>query len=255
MQTHLDSQPARLILERAQELVRATLDLILPPRCPACSVILHPGELFCEVCESALEPIVVACPRCGVPAAHPAPCASCLRSPPPFEAARALLIYGGPLASALQRVKYSAASQGCHPLGRLLGGALRPEEVSCELLVPVPLHPRRLRERGYNQAALLARALLARAPAPRPRLELRALARCRATASQAGLEREARLQNVRGAFRADPARVAGRSVLLLDDVLTTGATAAACAEALLEAGARRVRVLALARAALARAAP
>jgi ComF family protein len=161
-------------------------------------------------------------------------------------ATSAPFLYGGQLAVALLRLKYSAAGHLSRPLGRLLAPSLRAALAARpdSLLVPVPLHPRRLRRRGYNQAALLA-AQAQGGPLPPAS---RALRRLRPTRSQAGLDRHQRLENLRGAFAATSA-VRGRSVLLVDDVMTTGATARACSEALLEAGAAEVRVLVLARAA------
>ena len=132
------------------------------------------------------------------------------------------------------------------PLGHLLRRLLREEGLSAEVVVPVPLHPKRLAERGYNQAALLARAAARELGAP---LEARALVRVRDTSQQARLGRTERLTNVERAFVArNPEAVRGRDVLLVDDVETTGATLAACRAALLEAGARHVTMVCLCRA-------
>ena len=132
------------------------------------------------------------------------------------------------------------------PLGHLLRRLLREEGLSADVVVPVPLHPKRLAERGYNQAALLARAAARELGAP---LAARALVRVRDTSQQARLGRTERLANVERAFVArDPKAVRGRDVLLVDDVETTGATLTACRAALLEAGARRVTMVCLSRA-------
>jgi ComF family protein len=172
-------------------------------------------------------------------------CASCAGLALPFATARARFLYGGQLAVAVQALKYRGSGHLAGPLGRCLGQEVL-EGPSIDLIVPVPLHRRRLALRGYNQAALLARAAARTAQLPCYPV---ALQRTRDTASQAWLGIEERRQNVHGAFRATcPRRVAGQSVLLIDDVMTTGSTAAAAATALLEAGATEVHVLTLARA-------
>lgn len=203
-------------------------------------------EAFCSPCWQSVSPLVAACPRCAEVGTGDAPskgcCVECRRDPPAFTATSAPFDYGGQLAVALQRLKYAGAGHLARPLGRLLAPTLH-STLGAEpaLVVPVPLHPRRLRERGYNQSALLARAAGARAIASG------ALHRVRPTAPQAGLDCAARRRNLQAAFRAGP-QVRGRRVVLVDDVLTTGATARACSEALLEAGASAVHVVVLARA-------
>jgi ComF family protein len=201
-------------------LAEACLDLVLPPRCAACAAAPEVEGVWCAACAQSLLP-----------------------APRGDRSSRAVHAYGGQIAVAIQRLKYAGAAELGPQLGRLLC-ALRPSDPR-SLVVPVPLHRRRLWQRGYNQAALLARPL-ARSGGG---LELatRALGRVRATLPQTDLDAAARWRNVRGAFVADPRRVAGRAVALVDDVLTTGATARACSEALYAAGARSVEVLTLAR--------
>lgn len=240
-------RPAR----SAWALTAGLVDLLLPPRCPACASVVGPSQLFCAVCEVGLLEPHDPCPRCGEPEALEL-CARCQQDTPSFAALRAALLYGGPLADALLRFKYQGRSELARPLAALLttsplvARASWPAEI--DVLVPVPLHARRLRERGYNQAALLARPLarLLRRP-----LACRLLERQRETRTQASLGLAERRENVQGAFvvRA-PARplLSARRVLLVDDVATSGATAEACARALLAGGASRVHVLVLARA-------
>ncbi len=200
-------------------IVRGLLDLVAPPRCAACDEELDPGGAgFCEACAPLLEPLTGA------------------------EASVAAYRYGGPLADAIRRFKYGGRSELAAPLGRLLVERARAIAAPFEAIVPIPLHPRRLRERGYDQASLLAAVLGRELGLPR-RLDL--LRRARPTVPQASLDRDGRLSNVRGAFVAGP-RAQGRSVLLLDDVRTTGATLAEASRALLEAGAVRAHSLALA---------
>jgi ComF family protein len=175
-------------------------------------------------------------------------CLACRVERRHFERARALFTYAGPAVSLVRCFKF----EGEFFLGeRLLRAALRREWLphdleGADLIVPVPLHRRRRQERGYDQALLLARPLAAHLGC---RLERRALVRSRYTSQQALLPRSRRWDNVRGAFAVKrPARVDGRSVLLVDDVMTTGMTADACAATLRRAGAGRVQVFTLTRA-------
>ena len=205
--------------------------MLFPDRCGACWKECE-GP-FCETCAESLVPTPAGCPVCGepadealLPALRPRRCARCRERAPPFAKARAPYLHGGPLAEAIWRLKYD----GC-------------EAPRSRLVAPIPLHVSRLRERGYDQAALLARAAAQRFGLPYADLLLRA----RPTKAQVGLDRTRRETNVRGAFRARRP-VPGARVCLVDDVLTTGATAAEAARALLAAGASSVEVRTLARA-------
>lgn len=233
-------------LVNVTRLLSGALDLLLPHRCVACSEPLpSPSPPFCELCWQSVLLLDLACPRCGLPGA-PDICPHCRRHPPPYLAARAAVEYGGQAAAAIRLLKYGGRSH----LGRPLAGLLRPllpHLQPVDRALPVPLHPARTRHRGYNQAALLARHL---ARGEGLTVSYGSLKRHRDTPVQASLSREHRLQNLRGAFSASTARVQGARLLLIDDVMTTGATAVACSETLLEAGAREVKVLCLARAAV-----
>ncbi|MFN7919022.1 MAG: ComF family protein [Bryobacteraceae bacterium] len=161
-----------------------------------------------------------------------------------FDAAYTYGGYEGALRRLIHVFKYDGVTTLAEPLGRLLARAL-PRDIEFDLVVPAPMHWRRRWSRGFNQAELLAREIGRRISVPvKP-----ALRRGRNTPSQAGLTSAARRRNLAGAFRvSDPKKVAGKHVLLVDDVLTTGTTAAVCARALKRAGAARVTVLTLARA-------
>lgn len=218
----------------------ALLDLLYPPRCAACGEPCD-GAPFCATCADALEPVPPGCARCGLPWPDPI-CGACHAFPPAFDRVLAGGLYGGPLADAVRGLKYAGRAAAARPLGGWLAGrvTLPPGAV----VVSVPLGRRRRIARGYDQAALLAGHLARAAGAPRLRGALR---RVRETAPQVGRTRAERARNVAGAFRADRRAVAGRDVALVDDVVTTGATADAAAAALKAAGARAVLVVALAR--------
>jgi ComF family protein len=233
--------------------LRVLLDGVFPPACEVCGEPLDSGAPIglCRAClASMLPPPPPLCPRCGLPLPAGAPCPDCRRRPPAFASAHAVGLYlpteGGlnPLAVAVHALKYRRRRVLARALGELLA-ARYPFDAE-RVVVPVPLHRTRLRSRGYNQALLLARVL-----ARRRGLSLvpRALVRTRATAGQPGLGADARRRNLDGAFAVrSAAAVVGRSVVLVDDVLTTGATADACAAALLAAGAERVDAFTVGRA-------
>lgn len=223
-----------------RKLLAALLDLLYPPRCAGCAEPSG-GAPFCATCQEALEPVPAGCSRCGLPGPE-ATCGCCLAHPPAFAAILAGGLYGGPLADAVRSLKYAGRPAAARPLGAWLAG--RVALPAGAAVVAVPLGRGRRVARGYDQAALLARHLARAAGAPRLRAALR---RVRETAPQVGRTRAERARNVAGAFRADPALVAGRDLALVDDVVTTGATADAAARALLAAGARSVTVVALAR--------
>lgn len=231
----------------------AALALVLPPRCPSCGVIVGGDDRLCTACWRDMRFITRPhCAACGIPFAHDpgeaALCGACLADPPLFAAARAAVAYDAVARRMLMRLKHGRRTHVARLMGRqmrrLEPGWLEDAE---SLIVPVPLARWRLWARGYNQALLIARSLAEGSPA---RVMPELLRRVRETALSGGLSRKERARNVKGAFRV-PARqrprVKGRTVLLVDDVCTTGATANACAAALLKAGAREVRLLSWAR--------
>jgi ComF family protein len=246
---------ATMSLERAQQaalrLVDPLLAVVFPCSCPGCGALLaHPGQgPLCDACWAALPRHRRAACRCGLPLLPgAAQCGRCRRGRQPFAAGASLGPYEGSLRVLLHQLKYAGRRRAAVRLARLL---LEDEPVrllleTSDVLVPVPLHPRRLRERGFNQSALIARALAQRSGRP---CCAEALVRRRDTTPQAGLRAAERRRNVRDAFAVRRrGAIAGRVVTLVDDVLTTGATAQACARALIEAGAAEVRLLTAARA-------
>ena len=234
--------------------IRATLDLLLPPQCLTCDAPVDAPGRFCPDC-FALTGFVTepCCRRCGVPFAHAGQggpeklCPACREHPPPWGRARAALRYDAQARRVVLPLKYGDRIEHAAALAPLMARAGAALLRDAEVLAPVPLHRRRLIQRRYNQAALLARAM-ARLVG-KPTLP-DALMRTRVTVSLGELSAEERARVVDGAFAVRPNRVdriAGRRVLLMDDVLTSGATCAACTRALLAAGASAVDVLVAAR--------
>jgi ComF family protein len=223
----------------ARATLRALLDLVFPPRCAACGVGVE-VEPFCPVCAGAVDPVPPGCARCGQPGPDPV-CGACAASPPSFDAVRAGGLFGGPLADAVHALKYGGRPALARPLGAWL--AVRAALPVGAAVASVPLARGRRIERGYDQAALLADAVARTAGLPRARAVLR---RVRETPPQVGKTRAERARNVARAFEAT--RPLRGDLVLVDDVVTTGATADAASEALRRAGARSVVVVALARA-------
>jgi ComF family protein len=251
-------------------LVSETLQLVWPARCAACDHTVPDDVVFCGPCNLSINPLDHVCPGCALPL-QPNPrevmfegkrCPRCMRVPFPFSSATGAFEYGEALSEAVVRTKHGARRHLAPRLARLMVPALaelfgRARFGASDLVVPVPLHARRLRERGFNQALELAKSALeifVRAPALAterglPRLERDQLRRIRDTRALGHAGPAERLAEVAGAFTVgNPARVEGRQVLLVDDVMTTGATFTECAETLLRAGATAVHVFALARA-------
>jgi ComF family protein len=208
-----------------------------PPGCACCD---EPGTPFCEPCRASLVELVDPCPRCALP--RRGFCVGCGGGA--LDGVWAAYEFGGALADAVRLLKFSARTDLGEPLGALLEPGMRMLASGGALVVPVPLSRGRLRQRGYNQAALLAHAA-ARAQGLAVRVDV--LARVRETPAQVGLSASQRRTALLGAFSAH-ACVAGRDVVLVDDVMTTGATLSACALALRLEGAARVVALTVGRA-------
>lgn len=222
------------------------MDWIFPPSCAGCGAT---GFRFCPSCSTQVMRINQdqVCRFCGIPLSTPFEnaCSQCQNTPLVLHGVRSWAFYQEPLRKAIQSLKYQRnLALGDYFAPDLLR-VLLPQHWSIDLVIPVPLSPARQRQRGYNQASVLARPLALALQKP---LVSRGLKKCRETPSQVGRSASERWENVQGAFEADPQYVIGRSVLLIDDVFTTGATLNACAEALLAAGASATYGLTLARA-------
>jgi ComF family protein len=237
------------VLSALRGLPRGALSLIYPPTCSGCgSATADPGAL-CPSCWTGLrlieEPL---CQRFGTPFAvdlgvGPLLSPRAIAEPPVFARARAVALYDDVARRLVHRLKYEDRLDLSGVMGRMMAASGRTLIAEAECVVPVPLHRWRLWRRRFNQAALLGRVIAKDAGLP---FEPSALVRVRATRSQVGLSRPARAENLSGAFRmaaAQAHRINGRRVLLIDDVMTTGATGNAAARALLRGGAASVDLL------------
>lgn len=228
------------------------LDQLYPPACIACSAPLVAGDSLCAACFSGLRPISAPfCPVLGLPfEGDPGPdarSAEALADPPPFERARAAMAYGAVVGTLISRFKYGDRVELARFCARLMAGAGQEFWPDRPVLVPVPLHASRLRFRRYNQSMLLAREL---GRLTGLEVDPHLVRRHRKTRQQVGLSGDGRLRNVRGAFvlhQRALERLAGRPVVLVDDVYTTGATVKAITRVLKRGGAGRVDVLTFAR--------
>lgn len=235
----------------ALKLAKGAVDTLYPPTCLACRAATDAHGALCPRCWSAMPFIERPyCERLGTPFEQDlgegllSPQAT--SDPPVFARARAVARFeDGPARKLVHRLKYSDRADLARPIGRWMARAGADILADADLLAPVPLHPLRLWRRRFNQAAMLAREVSRATGTP---CDVGALMRVKATLSQVGLSRAERAENVQGAFKAaDGAAVKGRNVVLVDDVLTSGATANAASRALIRAGAKRVDVLVFAR--------
>lgn len=218
-----------------------------PRQCPLCRQ--WSGEPLCSACRSRFAAAVPRCPQCALRLpADGAPCPHCIRHPLPFRRCVCAGDYGFPWDRLVTRLKFHGEVTEAAPLASALAGALRQAGGFQDLMViPVPLSPARLVERGLNQSWEIGRRLARELDLP---AQAGGLLRLRDTPHQVGLSRPQRLQNLQGALCVDPSRqraIEGRDIALVDDVMTTGATAAACAEVLLRAGAASVQAWVVAR--------
>lgn len=233
-------------------LLRTVLDLVLPPTCAGCGEVLGEPHTLCPACWSRLTFLTrPCCAACGHPFDYAVPeltlCGTCARQRPPYDRARAALLYDDASKDFILGFKHADQTDLSHLLAKWLAGAGGEVLADADMLVPVPLHWTRLVQRRYNQSALLAQALARLSGVP---VAADTLVRSKKTPSQGGLGIKARARNVQGAFRVPASRrpgLEGRRVVLIDDVYTTGATVRAAAKVLRRAGAGGVDVLTLAR--------
>ncbi len=232
------------LLNRLSRIAAAGLDLLYPPRCVGCD---REGQFICDDCLNAQPRLLPPfCLACAQPLTRGSLCAECRRTPMAIDAIRAPFLMEGAIRHAIHRLKYGNLRAIAPMLGGLLADFMSSECMNADALAPAPLHPRRERQRGYNQANLLAREVGKRLDMP---VASRALSRARNAPPQAlSLSAADRKANVRDSFICpDPSAVEGKVIALVDDVCTTGATLDACATALKAAGAARVYGLTLAR--------
>jgi len=231
----------------ARRFARSVIDFALPPRCAGCGLIVDEVGRFCTECWTKIEFLGAGgCERCGIPleATDAEVCAACLAQPPAVDRIRAAVVYGEIARSLALKLKYGRKTALAATMARFMAVHLG-EYPADSIMVPVPLHRRRLWGRGFNQAALIARALGRRHGL---RVECRTLLRTRATPPLKAMSMAQRRKAVSGAFAVAPGcPVTGRTIILVDDVLTTGSTANACARVLKWAGAERVELISWAR--------
>ena len=235
-----------------RSLGRRLLDLVLPPVCVACHMPVATPHGLCAGCWGRLRPIERPyCERLGIPFGYDlgpgALSAEAIADPPVFDRARAAVLYEDVAREIVQGLKYHDRTELARFVGQMTARAGRELTAEADVIVPLPLHRRRLWTRRFNQAALIAHEVGRIAEVA---VDVSALQRVRATRPQVGLTERERAENVRGAFRVEAvhrAAIEGRRVVLVDDVLTTGATVSAATRALKRAGAARVDVLTFAR--------
>ena len=241
--------------QKVPGLIRHVVRFFLPADCAACGTPLtsDPVPLFCTTCWNSIIPLRLArCSQCDRPLPSPVAltyspthrCHHCLVRPPAYEKAWTLYPYLPPLQDAICLFKYRGKVSMAKPLGRLMIEGL-PASLNADLVIPVPLHPTRLREREFNQSLLLADQVAAHIHLP---LSFTNLVRTAQSEPQSTLSRKERMRNLRRAFAVrHPELVAQKRILLIDDVFTTGTTVNECAKVLRKAGAEAVLVLTVAR--------
>lgn len=229
--------------EQARQLSDAALDLLFPPQCVVCG---RPGNVLCRYCEQALPRLEAPlCAICSLPIQSGDQCSRCRRSRPVYKRLISAFEYHDGVQDAIHAMKYEKKLDLADRLVAAMCAVVSPPDEKVDALCGVPMSDERRRERGVNHADFVARALSHRWDLPV--LPEGALSRVGSSARQADLDYRQRRVNVQDVFRADAGVVGGLTVMIVDDVCTTGATLDACAEALLAAGARRPLCATLAR--------
>jgi ComF family protein len=240
----------------AEKIFSKFLDLIYPPKCHICQRFLtddrgEAGHICPECLESLVRITSPLCPSCGIPFVSRVEedhlCGDCIRKRPHFDSLAAPFLYEGGIMDAIHQIKYNGRTFIAKSVGGHAASVARERfgETDNFLIVPVPLHPKRLRERGFNQSLVLARAI---APGLGAEIDFLSLRRVKYTQPQTGMKKAERRRNVRGAFGlAGSPDLKGKTVMLVDDVATTGSTLNECAKVLKKAGCEKVFCLVLAR--------
>jgi ComF family protein len=235
-------------------IVKALADVMFPPTCVSCHTVIGNGDQpFCPSCLQEIRFIASPlCSCCGMPFSHEKMmdhlCGECISHKPAFSMARAVGQYKTALLEAIHHFKYGGKTAVGESMGRMMAAFPFPAFDACDysLIIPVPLHPKKLRERGFNQSVILAKVLSRQYAIL---LDFLSLRRLYYTEPQVGLGSKERERNVRKAFAVDkPDKIKGAKIILVDDVYTTGSTLRECARCLMDAGAERVAALTLARA-------
>lgn len=218
-------------LKLLSKIKEKALDLLFPAKCIECG---RDGGYICHTCLkslSSIEPPI--CEYCGIPVSQGNLCEVCHQNPSEIDGIRSVYAFDGIVRKAVHQLKYNNLKVIAHPMAQLFHDRLSANDIPYDVLVPVSLHSSRLRERGYNQSALLCRELGKLCDAP---VDEKSLVRLRQTTSQTSFDRDGRRVNVEGAFDCIDGTLAGKNVLLIDDVCTTGATLNSCAAVLKEKG-------------------
>lgn len=237
---------------KEESVLGALFSILLPPVCTLCNEDIV-DNILCAKCSEKFDEERLtgpACPLCSEPFLSqetlPHACAECAKNSPPFIEARSLYLYRGHVLEMLHGLKYLGRTETARPLGLLLSEEIKRMDASPDVIVPVPLHTKRLQKRSFNQSVLMARACSNSLSIP---LDYKGLQRVRDTGAQVGLSRTERAENIKGAFALTSEEIyRGKNVLLIDDVYTTGATMRECAKLFSKAGAKTY-CLTLARAA------
>lgn len=222
----------------------ALFNYLLPATCVLCSA---PGQSMCFACQQSLPILSHHCPRCAKFLSETIHCGACQKNPPPFDLMHALFPYESPIIQLIIALKFQHQLSHANVLSLDFINAIQTHwyinKPLPDLIIPVPLHPKRLQERGFNQALEIAKPIARALHLP---IDTHGLQRCLYTAPQSGLTAEERKQNIANAFKTHR-RYDGLTIALLDDVVTTGQTITACSHALMKSGAKRIHVWCAAR--------